>query len=61
MRLGDEKLAKNTEVTGDLDGPSVEWWGTVSGTDIEENGSKDNGDVKHGLLLSWVKQCTRVC
>lgn len=25
MRLGDEELAKNTEVTGDLDGLSVEW------------------------------------
>ena len=42
------------EVTGDLDGPSVEWWGTVSGTHIRENGRKDSGDVKHGLLLSWV-------
>lgn len=62
MRLGDEKLAKkNMEVTGDLNGPSVEWWGAVSGTGIGENGRKDNGDVQHGLLPSWMKQCTRVC
>ena len=30
----------HTEVTGDLNGPSVEWWGTVSGTDIGENERK---------------------
>ena len=54
VRLGDEKLAKkNMEVTGDLNGPSVEWGGgAVSGTGIGENGRKDNGDVQHGLLHS---------
>lgn len=62
VRLGDEKLAKkNMEVTGDLSGPSVEWWGAVSGTGIGENGRKDNGDVKHGLLVTKLGEIVHAC
>lgn len=56
----EQKEKGDTEVTGDLDGPSVEWWGTVSGMHIRENGRKDSGDVKLGFLLSWVN-LQRVC
>lgn len=49
LRDGEELAEKDMEGTGDFDGLSVEWLGTVSGVDTGKKGKKNIGDINHGL------------